>query len=96
MGGKREEEGGGEMGGGREEEPQKRMHLSNDAKAYFNPPIRGPDDFTNPPDWFITELKRISTSDPPVPSKTPIVFENTVAAAKANELTLRSFTLFTV
>ena len=51
----------------------------------------GPDDAFNPPVWFLEELAKVAATDPPVPTKSAIVFENSSEAAAKNELTLEAF-----
>ena len=69
----------------------KRKHLTNEASDYFDKPTPGPDDAMATPAWFLEELGRIAGSEPPVPKKSKIVFENTATAAATNESILKSF-----
>ena len=79
-------------GGGLEEKREgKRKHLTNEASDFFDKPAPGPDDAIATPEWFLEELGRIATADPPVPKKSKIVFENTPAAAATNESIFESF-----
>ena len=64
---------------------EKRQHLTNNADAYFDDPVEGPNDAFSPPSWFFEEVTRIATSVPHVPTKPPIVFENHDEAARQTE-----------
>jgi hypothetical protein len=57
-------------------------------EMFFLPPIMGPDDSFEPPEWFLREVARISRRTTPTPVKPPIRFETSTEAAweNANEL----------
>ena len=67
-----------------------RLPLDDEPENYFERPIRGPDDTFETPEWFLIALKNIAGTDPEVPGKAPIVFENTEEAAAANATLLKT------
>ena len=77
------EQGGG-RGGERKRVRIERQRLVHRAGAYFHEPVAGPNDSFSSPGWFFKEVFSVVNSDPPVPTRSPIVFENNDEAAKAN------------
>ena len=61
-----------------------RQPLDSEPENYFERPIRGPDDTFETPEWFLIALTNIAGTDPEVPRKAPILFENTKEAADTN------------
>ena len=77
---------------GREEEERggKREHLGPRPSTFFNQAVRGPDDSFAPPPWLLNEIRNVAVSEPPVPSRAPVTFENSDEAAEKNEAVLRA------
>ena len=65
-------------------------YLDPRSESYFHEAIRGPDDSFDTPDWFLRELTKVANTETAPPKRSPIVFENTLAAAAENEKILKS------
>jgi len=59
-------------------------YLSGTATDFFADPIRGPDDASEPPHWFLEELEKLSKTQTRAPKKPPINFEVGIQAAENN------------
>ena len=75
----------------KKETGHQRDHLERNASDYFNKPAAGPDDAIAAPPWFLEALTRIAKEVPTVPTKSAIVFENTLSAAASHGMLLESF-----
>ena len=60
-------------------------YLNNDTRRFFPEPVQAPNDAFRTPPWFIESLRGLTGHRTRTPSKSPIQFEPTVAAADANE-----------
>ena len=63
-------------------------YLTSDPKEFFQPPIMGPDDSTEPLPWFLREIVRLLKTEIHTPSKSSISFEVSTKSASENVLVL--------
>ena len=75
----------------REAKRRPRTHLVDVASSFFKPAIAGPNDWFTPPAWLLATIADIASTEPRVPKKSPITFENTEEAAEANEKILKFY-----
>jgi hypothetical protein len=67
-----------------EASPRRNEHLEPDPAQYFPQPARGPDDEFETPTWFLDALRTLARTETKTPSRSPIVFQNSMEAAQTN------------
>ena len=68
-----------------------KTYLDSRVETFFPRPVVGPNDYFQPPPWFLRALRTIASTPVRTPDKPPFQFESTQEAAAANAKLLASF-----
>jgi hypothetical protein len=60
------------------------QYISSDPNKFTPPPVWGPDDTFEPPEWFLPTMERIASAKMATPSKPNVMFEMTDTARAYN------------